>query len=138
MQWSPEILRRFIAPGIDDLISAQIPDLQHMFPQAPHWLSNHFLNNFGRASFPDGTRQVVLNFIRRAQNAFNHYHMARTLTYRYLERNEPLNPKWSGYFAAVSEWEEFALQISMAMDLFKWLNHDVGAFMKNDAWQVQR
>lgn len=74
MQWNPDILRKFIAPGIDEFVSALIPDVQDMFPQAPYWLSNHFLNNFGRASFPDGMRQVTLNFIRRTQNAFNHYH----------------------------------------------------------------
>jgi hypothetical protein len=138
MQWNPEILRKLIAPDIDEFTSAEIPDLRELFPQATYWLANHFLNNVGRGSFQDGARQVALNFIRRAQNAFTHYHAARVHTGRYLGNNDPHNPKASAYFTAVSEWEEYALQISMPIDLFKWLNQEVGAFSKNDGSREQR
>lgn len=136
--WNPTILSKFIAPGIAEFTSADIPELETDFPQASHWLTNHFLNNALRASFKDGWRQIVLGFIRRTYNAFDSYHDARTLTLSYLDGNQPLNPRISQYFSAVSSWENFALQVSMALDLFKWLNQGQGAFEKNDGSKEQR
>jgi hypothetical protein len=67
MQWNPEILREFIAPGITKFTSADIPDLTKRFPQAPYWVTNHFLNNALRASFKDQWRQVVMACWRRSK-----------------------------------------------------------------------
>lgn len=138
MQWNPDILHKFLAPGISEFTAADIPDLTEAYPQAPHWLTNHFLNNALRSSFKDQWRQVVLAYIRRSHNAFHTYHDARRLTFQYLDGNEPHNPRVSRYFDAVSTWESFALQMSMAMDLFRWLNQDEGAFRKNDGSKEQR
>ena len=132
MQWNPAILSKFIAPGIADFTSADIPDLTKRFPQAPHWVTNHFLNNALRTAFKDRWRQVVLAYIRRAHNAFSSYHEARSRTLAYLDGNQPENPRVGRYFDAVSSWEKFALQISMSIDLFRWLNEGLGAFQKND------
>lgn len=138
MQWNPTILSKFVAPGIAEFTSAEIPDLTARFPQAPFWLVNHFLNNVLRTSFKDRHRQVVLGFIRRAHNAFLAFHDARTGTLAYLDGNEPHNPRIGKYFDAVSSWENFALQVSMAIDLFRWLNQGQGAFAKNDGSKEQR
>ena len=138
MQWNPAILSKFIAPGIADFTSADIPDLTERFPQAPHWVTNHFLNNALGTSFKDRWRQVVLAYIRRAHNAFSSYHEARSRTLAYLDGNQPDNPRVSRYFDAVSSWENFALQISMSIDLFRWLNEGLGLFQKNDGSKEQR
>lgn len=138
MQWNPEILSKFIAPGIAEFTSADIPDLTDRFPQAPYWVTNHFLNNALRASFKDQWRQVVLAYIRRAHNAFSAYHDARSRTSAYLDGNQSDNPRVGRYFDAVSSWENFALQISMAIDLFRWLNQGQGTFQKNDGSKEQR
>ena len=138
MQWNPAILSKFIAPGIADFTSADIPDLTERFPQAPHWVTNHFLNNALQTSFKDRWRQVVLAYIRRSHNAFSSYHEARSRTLAYLDGNQPDNPRVGRYFDAVSSWENFALQISMAIDLFRWLNEGQGAFQKNDGSKENR
>lgn len=138
MQWNPAILSKFIAPDIAEFTSANIPDLTDRFPQAPYWVTNHFLNNALRTSFKDRWRQVVLAYIRRAHNAFSAYHDARSRTLAYLDGNQPDNPRVGRYFDAVSSWENFALQISMAIDLFRWLNEGQGAFQKNDGSKEQR
>lgn len=138
MRWNPEILSKFVAPGIAEFSSASIPDLREKFPQAQYWVINHFLNNALRTAFNDGYRQVVLAYIRRSHNAFVAYHNARTQTLEYLDGNDPLNPRVGKYFDSVSSWEVFALQISMAIDLFRWLNHGQGAFSKNDGSKEQR
>jgi hypothetical protein len=138
MQWNPEILSKFIAPGIVEFTSVDIPDLTSRFPQAPYWVTNHFLNNALRTSFKDRWRQVVMAYIRRSHNAFYAYHDARSRTSAYLYGNQPDNPRVARYFDAVSSWENFALQISMAIDLFRWLNQGQGAFQKNDGSKEQR
>jgi len=138
MKWNPEILNKFLAPGIFGFTSSDIPDLTQRFPQAPHWVGNHFLNNVLRGHFKDRWRQVVLAFIRRAQNAFLAYHEARRLTQEYLDRNKPDNPHVNRYFGAVTAWENYAVQVSMAIDLFRWINQGIGAFKKNDGSKEQR
>jgi hypothetical protein len=138
MKWNLAILSKFIAPDIAEFTSAVIPDLTDRFPQAPYWVVNHFLNNALRAAFKDRWRQVVLAYIRRSHNAFVAYHDARSRTLDYLDGNEPHNPRVGRYFDAVSSWENFALQTSMAIDLFHWLNQGQGAFAKNDGSKEQR
>lgn len=138
MKWNPAILNKFIAPGITEFTSANIPDLTDKFPQAPYWVVNHFLNNALRASFKDCWRQVVLAYMRRSHNAFLAYHDARSRTLKYLDGNEPLNPRVGQYFDSVSSWENFALQTSMGIDLFCWMNQGHGAFSKNDGSKEQR
>jgi hypothetical protein len=138
MRWNPEILSRFVAPDIAEFTSASIPDKHETYPEAPHWVVNHFLNNALRGAFQDRWKQVVLAYIRRSHNAFMAYDDARARTLTYLDGNDPQNPKVGKYFDAVSSWESFALQISMAMDLFRWLNQGEGAFVKNDGSKEQR
>ncbi len=138
MKWNAAILSKYVAPDIAEFTSADIPNLADKFPQAPHWVVNHFLNNVLRAAFKDGWRQVVLAYIRRSHNAFVAYHDARSRTLDYLDGNEPQNPRVGRYFDAVSSWENFALQIAMAVDLFCWLNQGQDAFVKNDGSKEQR
>lgn len=76
MQWDPDLLDKFVAPGISKFTDARIPDLSLEFPEARYWLANHFLNNTLSGSFPDRTRQLVMGYLRRAHHAFEAYHDA--------------------------------------------------------------
>jgi len=131
-------LGKFVAPGISSFTSACIPDMTIDFPQAKYWLANHFLNNALTASFLDRTRQVVLGYLRRTHHAFEAYHAAREATLRYLDGNQPDNPRIQRYYDAIAIWETFVLQAGMAIDLFKWLNAGSGAFSKNDGSRTCR
>lgn len=138
MKWNPEVLSKLIAPGISEFTNATIPDLTDEFPQARYWIVNHFLNAVFRTAFKDRWRQVVIAYLRRAQNAFVAYHQSRNMTLNYLDGNEPQNPKISSYYDVVTSWENYVLQASMAMDLVRWLNQGQGVFSKNDGSKEQR
>ncbi len=140
MTWSysSTLLDTVVSPGISSFREAKIPDLVELFPEAEHWLANHFLNTILRGKFPAGVRQVALGYLRRTHESFVAYHEARKLTYEYLAENDPHNPSLRKYYAAIATWEVFALQTSMALDLFKWLNEGQGAFKKNDGSREQR
>jgi hypothetical protein len=56
----------------------------------------------------------------------------------YLDGLNPYSPHIGRYFAAASKWEDFALQLGMAMDAFKWINGGSGAFSKNDSSKEYR
>jgi len=138
VKWSRSILEKFIAPEICSFTQAEIPDLSSIFTQSQYWIGNHFLNNVFRVSYPSKFRQVVLHFLRRANNAFNSYHSARSLTLNYLKDVQPYSPAITRYYAAVSEWESFTISCSIAIDLFVWLNGGEKPFKKNDGTKEQR
>jgi hypothetical protein len=121
-----------ISPGITQFTDADIPELTSEFPEAAHWLGNHFLNNAFRGAFDDQARQVVLGYLRRAHHAFEAYHQAREATLRYLNGNQPDNPRIQAYYDAVALWETFALQTNMALDLIRWMGDGTGVFSEND------
>lgn len=132
VQFSDVLLRKFIAPNICDFVHANIPSIEDDFPEAPYWISNHFLNNIGRSHFAAPTRLVALAYIRRSHNAFEHFHNARALTLKYLEGLDPYSPPVSRYFAAVSEWENFIIQMQMVIEIFRWINHGEPVFKVGD------
>jgi hypothetical protein len=132
MQWSDDVINKFIAPGITRFTQADIPELTGEFPEASHWLGNHFLNNAFRGAFGDQARQVVQGYLRRVHHAFGAYHQAREATLRYLDGNQPDNPRVQRYYEAIALWEMFAIQVNMALDLLKWMGNGTGIFSKND------
>lgn len=132
MRWNPLLLDKHVAPGIASFTLATIPDLSAKFPQAKHWATNYFLNATLRLPWPDRYRQVVVAYLRRASHAYASYCEARQLTLDYLDGNDPLNPRVGQYYDAVAEWETFAIDFTIACDLFKWFNLKQGVFSKND------
>jgi hypothetical protein len=138
MMFNDVLLNKFIAPEITRFTDAAIPDITSEFPEASHWLQNHFLNNVFRWAFDDRARQVVLGYLRRAHHAFGAYHQARETTLRYLDGNQPDNPRVRGYYEAIALWEMFAIQIGMALDLVKWMGEGRGVFSKNDGSSESR
>jgi hypothetical protein len=56
VQWNPEILDKLIAPGVSRFTDARVPDVGREFPEAEHWLANHFLNR----CCAHGTRTLIV------------------------------------------------------------------------------
>ncbi|WP_282040609.1 hypothetical protein [Halomonas alimentaria] len=137
-KWNPKILDKHIAPGISTFTTAEIQDLSGKFPQAEYWVRNYFLNGILRLGYPDRTRQVVVGFLRRASHAYIIYHEARQMTIDYLDGNDPLNPRVGRYFDMIAKWEVFAIDMTIAFDLFKWISNGQGAFAKNDGSKESR
>jgi hypothetical protein len=54
------------------------------------------------------------------------------MTLDYLEGNDPLNPRIGRYYNTIAKGETFAIDLTIACDLFKWFNLGQGAFAKND------
>lgn len=121
IRWSPAILNQYVAPGIAEFTEAVIPEISEEFPQAQYWLANHFLNTILRAQFKHGARQIVLGYLRRAWNAFDAYHRSRIQTLEYLQQGDPATGRVSQYYAVVTAWETFVLQVGMVFDLYKGL-----------------
>lgn len=137
-QWNPEILDRYIAPGISSFTVAAIPDFSERFPQAKFWVSNHFLNSVFRGAWSHRVRQVVIAFLRRSSHAYTSYHLARQMTFEYLDGNDPLEPRLGKYYRTIAEWETCVIDITITLDLFKWLNENQGYFQKKDGSKAYR
>lgn len=120
------LLDKLIAPGISIFTRADIPDLAGRFPEAEYWVTNFFLNNILPPRYVDQLRQLALAFLRRAQLAVDAYAEARDLTLKYLDGNNPDNPRIRAYYAAVARWENFAIESSIAMDVLKHIKIRIG------------
>jgi hypothetical protein len=136
-QYSADILNRNVAPGIADFTSADIPDLRAEFPQAEHWLSNHYLNTLLGPNYVGPFRQYAINMLCRAQAQFALFHQAREKTALYLEKSPMHNPAVRHYYGAVVLWESCLLNYQMFIDLY---TKAVGkkAFLQRDGSEEQR
>jgi hypothetical protein len=118
LQFNPEILDRNVAPGISKFTNADIPDLRAEFPQASHWLSNHYLNTLLGPNYAGSFRQYAVSMLFRAQAQFDLYHRAREQTAIYLEKSPTHNPAVREYYQAVNLWETCLLNYQMFIDLY--------------------
>jgi hypothetical protein len=132
VNWNPAILDTQIAPGISTFCDATIPDITGMFPEAEHWATNYFLNSVFRGGYAHGVRQVVVGFLRRATLSYTAFHEATQSTRAFLDGADPTNPRIAKYYQTIGKWETFAINMTIAADLFKWINNGDGAFSKND------
>ena len=118
IQFSAEILDRFIAPGISSFLRADIPDLRAEHEQHPYWLANHFLESILVATYKGPDRQYIFNAIYRTQSAFAAYHEARELTYNYLDVTSQYNPAIGKYFQALARWESSFLNWQHLVEIY--------------------
>jgi len=137
VHFHPDILNRNIAPCIADFISADIPDLRSEYPEAEHWLSNHFLNTLFGPKFKDQNRQYAITMLSRAQAQFSFFHEAREETHRYLEESEPYFPSVRRYYRAITRWESCFLNLQIFFDIYtKFAGKN--AFTSGDGSELQR
>jgi hypothetical protein len=138
MLWSSGFLDTLVAPGFTKFREVVIPDLASEHPQAAHWLDNFFLNSALRASFRHPVHQVVLGYLRRASQAFVVYHDARGATQLYLATQDPNRAPVQAYYRVLTLWEDFVLEVAIAIELYNWFSRPERAFEKNDASPEQR
>lgn len=106
-RFSDHVRDTFIAPGVSDFNTAEVPDMSTYDPESSHWVANHFLNSVLRGKLKPPTNAHVYNYLRRAEAAFSEHEQARqaTLTFLTSGRQSP-----SLYAAAVLHWEFFLSQ----------------------------
>jgi len=138
VQWHPDILNKFLAPGLASFDKAEIPDLRPDFPQWTYWVANHFLNNVLRSRFKSPLRQYAMNFMYRTQATFRFYHEARDATHAYLTKGRPDSPSIGHYCKALATWESTFLNWAICLDLIKRLNSNQNVFVKNDGSREER
>ncbi len=134
--WNHQILGEFLAPGISQFKTANLPDLTKKHPEATHWISNHLLNSVFRGRFSPADKPTVLNVLFRARTAFDAYHRARQLTLQFIEISDPSNPKSRVYFDAVAAWETTLLNVQNAQSVFRHLGGDL--FQSGDGSDDER
>lgn len=117
IQFHPNLLNRFVAPGISDFNAAEIPDMRLAHPEAENWMGNHFINNVLRGSFVGEDRQFAVNLLFRAQVQFAQYHQARDATFEFLSKSSLHSPALDSYFRAVALWETCLLSCQVFVEL---------------------
>ena len=138
ISYSSGLLNRFVSPEFTSFRSANIPDISNQFPQAEHWLANFFLNSAFRGKYSTKLQQLILGYLRRSYHAFKSYHDARMATFQYLEKGDPHQGHIRLYYEAINNWENYVLQISMAIDLYNAFSNPDKVFEKNDGSKEQR
>jgi uncharacterized protein YjbI with pentapeptide repeats len=116
VRFSAELLERFIARGISEFTSADIPDMSDHDSQSSHWVANHFLNSIGRAGYQLPMGAHVQQYLRRAEAAFAEHDRAREATLWFLEAG---NRSPTSYWKALLHWEYFLGQSWQAYELLQ-------------------
>ena len=117
VSYNTNLLNGHLALGISEFTACDVPDISAKYPEASHWLVNHFLNSVFRGAFNNKYRQYAFNQIFRAQVAFADYHEARALTAEFLIKGKPDNPAIRTYFRAVARWESCLLNLQIFIDV---------------------
>lgn len=137
VQWSEEIINRYIAPEIYTFTEASIPEPTVTGEKVQHWLANHFLNQLFRAEYKGHQRQLAFNIIYRAQASFEAFEQGAALTKDFLAVTQEGNPPSGRYYRVLRAWEACFLNLQHFVDLIKCLSgQDV--FTKNDGSPEQR
>jgi hypothetical protein len=141
IQFNTDFLGKFLAPGISEFTEINAVDLASSYPQAQHWLANHFLNAMFRSHFKNKYRQYAINQMYRAQVALADYHEARHLTLEFLEAGSPDNPATRIYFRALARWESCLLNLQIFIDFMNKMKADFmddPVFKKGDGTSAER
>lgn len=106
----------YMAPGISDFKTADIPDISKSYDQSHYWLTNYILNSILRGDYGLPFKSYAFNFLRKAEGAFREHELARVATLRYLTSGKQ-SP--SSYMEALLYWEHFLALSWQAYDLFR-------------------
>jgi hypothetical protein len=114
VQFSSEIVDRYIAPRVSSFTRADIPDMSKWAAESPHWIANFFLNSAFTAAFKPRMNAYAFNFLRRAQAAFSQHQLARESTLAFLSSG---GQSATLYAEALFHWETFLGQSWHAYNL---------------------
>jgi len=132
IQWSQEILDRFVAPGIHDFVDASIPELKESLRGESDWLFNHFLTSAFQHSYGEPMKSQIFNIIYRASTAITKYRLARNLTLNYARMARPGSPNIPRYFEALCEWETCLLNWQVGVQVFNRISIDDKVYPRGD------
>ena len=117
LQFNTELLKKFIAPRIDELPIVILPDLSDEFEVADTWMQQYFLSSVFQGEFSGTTRLYAESVIARIQMTFSAYQAGRTKTLVYVEKWAVGSPGIGRYLAAIGEWEGVFLNLQVIYDL---------------------
>jgi hypothetical protein len=103
-RFASELLDRYIAPGVSDFTTADIPEMSAHDPQSSYWVANHFLNSIARAGYNLPLGAHVQHYLRRSEAAFAEHARAREATLSFLEAG---GQSPTLYSEALLHWEFF-------------------------------
>lgn len=129
-QFAGRLLNKYIAPGVSEFNSAEIPDMTSYHAESAHWVDNHFLNNSLRGALKTSAAAYIANYLRRAEGAFSEHALARSATNEFLRSNRQ-SP--SRYAEALLHWEFFLGQSWQAYVLLQKLVQLLG---DDDKYQI--
>lgn len=115
--FNTELLKKFIAPRIDELPDVTLPDLHTEFEAAEAWMQQYFLSSILQGAFTGETRIYAESIIARIQITFSGYQAGRTKTLAYAEKWVAGNPGIGRYLGAIGEWEGVFLNLQVIHDL---------------------
>jgi hypothetical protein len=132
MPLSDDAKDRYIVPGMSAFTTATIEDMSETSAEQKHWVGNFLLNSIFRARVNGPTKPTLLNFLRRADAAFDEYSLARSRTLAYLASPNAVME----YLAAITHREVF---LSQAYQAYCILDMGQGSlFRKHDGSVLER
>lgn len=130
-----DILDRYLAPQVSRFTEADIPILDELQAVSRHWIGNHFLNSVWRRAHPEGRRQMVFNFLRRADAAIEEYVLAKAATLEFLQGG---GQAVRAYTVALHHWETCLERGWLAARLFQKIFGVEKLFDKGDGSHWER
>jgi hypothetical protein len=120
-QFNVDLLKKFIAPALDERPEVNLPDLSVEFEQAESWFAQYFLSSIFQGEFTGQTKVFAESYIARSYFVFNGYKSARIRTIEYAEKWRIGAPGINRYLSAVAEWEMVFLNLQILYDILaKW------------------
>ena len=101
MPLSDDAKNKYIAPGMSAFTTATIEDMSETSAEQKYWVGNFLLNSIFRVRVDGPTKPALLNFLRRADAAFQEYSLARSRTLAYLASPNVVME----YLTAITHWE---------------------------------
>lgn len=118
-QFSSELLKKFIAPRIDERPIVILPDLAVEFSTSATWMQQYFLSSVFQGEFTGETRLYAESLIARVQMMFGSYQQGRAKLIAYADGWSSGDPGIGRYLAALAEWEAVFLSLQVAYDLLR-------------------
>jgi hypothetical protein len=120
-QFSVDLLKKFIAPALDEQPDVNLSDLSSEFEKAESWFTQYFLSSVFQGEFKGQTKLFAESYIARSYFVYCGYQSARIKTIEYSENWKIGTPGIRRYLAAVAEWEMVFINIQTLYDILaKW------------------
>jgi hypothetical protein len=133
--FSNSVTDKLFAPYMSEFIEADIPDMNTAFEEQKYWLANYVLNTSFRGKYNDNASRLSFNLMRRCEQAFLEYELARIETIFFLNGSRQSLPKYS---MAIYHWEMFLGQTWHCLKLLQLFLEREKAFNKGENTPIER